>query len=197
MTESENEREQPQAKKAKKVLAIVGSPRFGGNTDILVDHYLTAAKEAGAEVEKIYLRKLSIAGCVGCDNCIEAGHCIVEDDLQLLLDKMKKADVWVLGTPVYFFGPTALMKAFIDRWYGSRKYVNFKQQKISLVIPLEDSTEKTAQHTVGMLSETIDYVESELISTLVAINVLDKGDVNKHPDYLEKAHQMGTAAATM
>ncbi len=191
MSDSENQQE---ARKAKKILAIVGSPRFGGNTDILIDRYLVGAKEAGAQIEKVYLRKLSIADCIGCDGCIKAGQCIVKDDLMLLLDKMKAADIWVLGTPVYFFGPTALMKAFIDRWYGSREYVDFKGQKVSLLIPLEDTTEKTAQHTVGMLTETLNYVGADLISTLIAIEVLHKGDVNKRPDYLEKAHQMGSVA---
>ncbi len=180
----------------KKVLAIVGSPRYRGNTSILVDKYLAGAKEAGAEVEKVFLRKLSIAGCIACDGCKKAGYCVIEDDLKILLDKMNSADVWVLGTPVYFWGPTALMKAFIDRWYGSREYVNFKDHKASLIVPLEDTTEKTARHTVGMLTDTLDYVGTDLISTLVAIKVNHQGDVNKFPEYLEKAHQMGTQAGT-
>ena len=180
----------------KKVLAIVGSPRYRGNTSILVDKYLAGAEDAGAKVKKIYLRKLSIAGCIACDGCKKAGHCVIKDDLTPLLDKMNEADIWVLGTPVYFWGPTALMKAFIDRWYGSREYVNFKGQKVSMIIPLEDSTEKTARHTVGMLTDTLDYVKADIISTLVAIKVNHRGDVNKLPEYLEKAYQMGNQAVT-
>lgn len=178
----------------KKVLAIVGSPRYRGNTSILVDKYLDGAEEEGAEVEKIFLRKLDIAGCIACEGCKKAGHCVIGDDLKSLLDKMNAADVWVFGTPVYFWGPTALMKAFIDRWYGSREYVNFNEHKASLIVPLEDSTEKTARHTVGMLTDTLDYVKTEIISTLIAIKVNHRGDVNKFPEYLDKAYQMGKNA---
>ena len=52
-----------------KVLGILGSPRVGGNSDILLSQALAGAKEAGADVEKIIIDRKSIAGCKDCKKC--------------------------------------------------------------------------------------------------------------------------------
>jgi multimeric flavodoxin WrbA len=110
----------------KRMLGIVGSPRRGGNTEILVDEVLCGAEEAGALVEKVILSKLNIAPCRACDACRKTGQCAQRDDMPALLKKMERSQVWVLGTPVYWWGPTAQFKAFLDRWYGT-EYVMFTQ----------------------------------------------------------------------
>jgi multimeric flavodoxin WrbA len=98
------------------VLGIVGSPRKGGNTETLIDAVLSGAQEAGAWTEKVLLRDLEIGPCRACDACQRTGMCVQEDDMPALLEKMKHSSVWVLGTPVYWWGPTAQFKAFLDRW---------------------------------------------------------------------------------
>lgn len=101
-----------------RVLGIVGSPRRGGNTETLVDEVLMGAGEADAMTEKIILSELEVAPCKACNECRRDGRCAQEDDMVALLDKMRQSKAWVLGTPVYWGGPTAQFKAFIDRWYG-------------------------------------------------------------------------------
>ena len=64
-----------------KVLGILGSPRVGGNSDILLEQALSGAKSAGAEVEKIVLSKKKISGCLDCGTCNETGVCAVKDDM--------------------------------------------------------------------------------------------------------------------
>ena len=96
------------------MLGIVGSPRQGGNTDILVDEILSGAREAGAQVEKIMLGELAIAPCQACYACRKGGGCVQRDDMEDLLAKMKSSSVWVLGTPVYWWGPSAQLKAFVE-----------------------------------------------------------------------------------
>jgi len=64
-----------------KVLGIMGSPRVGGNSDILLDEALAGAKDAGAEVEKIILDKKKISGCKDCKKCNETGVCVIKDDM--------------------------------------------------------------------------------------------------------------------
>jgi multimeric flavodoxin WrbA len=56
-----------------KILGIMGSPRIGGNSDILLDDALAGAKDAGAQVEKIILDKKKISGCKDCKKCNETG----------------------------------------------------------------------------------------------------------------------------
>ena len=119
-----------------RVLGIVGSPRRGGNTEILVDEVLAGAEADGALTEKVILSKLNIGPCRGCDACGKTGKCVQQDDMHTLLEQMERSQVWVLGTPVYYWGPTAQFKAFVDRWYGAGKIVTFNGKRVILAIPL-------------------------------------------------------------
>lgn len=99
----------------KKIIIISGSPRKGGNSDILCDEFAKGASEVGYEVEKIRIAERQISFCTACYACKENHKCIQKDDMAEILDKMVNADVIVLATPVYFYTMCAQMKAFIDR----------------------------------------------------------------------------------
>jgi multimeric flavodoxin WrbA len=177
-----------------KVLGIIGSPRRGGNTEILVDEVLRGAEEAGAQTDKVILNELDIAPCQACDTCLESGECVQQDDMAALLAQMQGSEVWVLGTPVYWWGPTAQFKAFLDRWYAADKVVQFSGRRSILVIALGDTDEGTARHTVGMLTDAIDYTEMQLVATIVATGVLDPGDVRGSLKVLAAARLAGRDA---
>ena len=99
------------------VLGIVCSPRRGGNTEILVTHALAAAAEAGAETHMLLVADMDIAPCDACGACLSDGICQVEDDMQLVYEKLDQADGVIFGTPVYFVNVSAQAKAIIDRTY--------------------------------------------------------------------------------
>ena len=178
----------------KRVLGIVGSPRRGGNTDILVDEVLAGAAEAGALTEKVVLSKLAIGPCRACDACGKTGKCVQRDDLPALLEQMERSQVWVLGTPVYYWGPSAQFKAFVDRWYGAGKIVAFENKRVILTIPLGSGDAYDARHAVGMLQDALAWQQSELFATIVATGVLERGIVREHPDVLAAARQAGREA---
>ncbi len=98
-----------------RVLGIGGSPRRGGNSEILLDEALRTAVALGASAEKIVLNDLSIAPCQECSGCDATGRCIVQDEMQDIYPRLRCADVMVLATPVFFSGPSAQLKAMIDR----------------------------------------------------------------------------------
>ena len=100
-----------------KILALVGSPRLGGNTDFLVDQALKEAAKLGAQIEKIVLSQYSVAPCLGHDDCGSFESCIQKDDMSWILNKFCEADGIILATPVYYYSVTAQMKAFMDRNY--------------------------------------------------------------------------------
>jgi len=177
----------------KRVLGIVGSPRRGGNTEILVGAALRGAEEAGALVEKVLLSKLDISPCLACDACRGADECVQQDDMTALLEKMHQSQVWVLGTPVYYYGPTAQFKAFLDRWYIGRPDT-FKGRRVILAIPFEDSNIDTSRYTVGILSDSLAWKKAELFATVLAPGVAGPGDVRKHPDIVEAAYRAGRKA---
>ncbi|UCD64003.1 MAG: flavodoxin family protein [Candidatus Zixiibacteriota bacterium] len=174
-----------------RVLGVVGSPRKGGNTDILVDAVLAGAERAGAESSKIYLGKLNLKPCRACEGCKKAGRCVNDDDMQLVLSQMDQSTIWVLGTPVYFWGPTGWFKAFVDRWYGAREHINFAEKKAILAVPFEDTKTATARHTVGMIKDALDYMKTPLLASIVVPGVLNKGDVNSHEETLAAASRAG------
>jgi len=101
-----------------KVLAFNGSPRMNrGVTDSLVNTFLEGAASAGAHTEMVYVSKQKINYCIGCFHCWfkHPGKCIHDDDMLMIRNKIKAADIIVFGCPVYFDGFTAQMKTMLDR----------------------------------------------------------------------------------
>ena len=100
------------------ILAINSSPWKGeGNTALILNPFLEGTREAGAEVELFYTKDLKIMPCQGDYICWlkTPGKCIHKDDMEILLPKLAKADVWVFATPVYFDGISGTLKNLIDR----------------------------------------------------------------------------------
>ncbi len=176
-----------------KVLGIIGSPRRRGNTEILVESVLNGAKEAGAFTEKVNLNEMKIFPCQSCNACQNTGTCIQDDDMSGLLEMMRGSQVWVLGTPIYWWGPTAQFKAFIDRWYGVPRS-SFNGRKIIITIPMGGGSTHYAQHTVGMLTDICQYLDMDLVATILAPGALGLGEVSKQEKVMNTALNAGRNA---
>ncbi|MFC1938807.1 flavodoxin family protein [Chloroflexota bacterium] len=98
-----------------KAIAIVGSPRKRGNTEILAGHALKAIGEEGLETELISLAGLEIKPCTACMVCEKEERCPLDDDLFPIYLKMKECDAIVLASPVYCGSATALIKGLMER----------------------------------------------------------------------------------
>jgi multimeric flavodoxin WrbA len=99
-----------------KAVGIVGSPRKGGNTEILVAHCLKAMAEEGLKTQLIRLAGLDIHGCNACLYCFQhPNECSIKDDLQPIHKKMLTADVIIVGSPVYYGSATSLVKGLLER----------------------------------------------------------------------------------
>lgn len=102
-----------------KVIAIIGSPRRNGNTEILASHTLKAIAEEGIETEIVPLAGLDIKPCTACMACRKENsakeECSIKDDFAPIYQKMKEADGIILASPVYYGSCTALLKALIER----------------------------------------------------------------------------------
>jgi len=192
------------------VLGINGSPRIGGNTDILIDKVLEGAKARGAETEKVILNNLKFSPCQECENIRDDGTCIVEDDMQPLYKKIEEADAIILASPIFFGSLSAQTKMMIDRFQCSwrAKYILkkdiFKKKKKGCFISVEASTRKdffdNAKSIVKNLFATIDAdYKEELFCSGVdekARGVDEKASILKHPDILEKAFALGKRIAS-
>ena len=102
-----------------KVIGFIGSPREGGNTEILVEEMLKGASDVGAETRSFNLDKLDITPCKACQHCkSNDGECATDDGMQEIYKELKEADAFVLGSPVYMWQMSAQAKLFTDRLYA-------------------------------------------------------------------------------
>ena len=101
-----------------KIVGILGSPRKGGNTEILLDVALEEAEQNGVSVDKILLRDKVISPCDGCMKCVKTGKCAVKDDMGEIYQKMLESDGILWATPVYFWSMTGQTKVVMDRTHA-------------------------------------------------------------------------------
>lgn len=99
-----------------KATIIVGSARKGGNTDVQCQSVSEALAECGFETEILYPSTMSIHHCNGCNRCVNDGECCINDDMQVIYDAFDSSDLFILSTPVYFSGPSSIIKQLIDRF---------------------------------------------------------------------------------
>jgi len=183
-----------------RVLGIAGSPRRGGNTDLLLAEVMRGAASRGAEVKTIILNDLKITPCQHCDACLEAGRCRIDDDMQMVYRELEDADRIVLTSPIQFMGITAQMKAMIDRCQAlwARKYVlklpplgNGRERKglfISVGGRRLANLFEPALATVKTLFRILDITYA---GELLFPGVDEKGAIAKHPDALHQAFLAG------
>lgn len=100
-----------------KVIALNGSPRANGNTRGAIDIVTKPLIEAGVEVEVIQIGHKVIRGCLACNMCARNRDekCVIDDEVNPLIQKMKDADGIILGSPVHYSGIAGTMKCFLDR----------------------------------------------------------------------------------
>jgi len=180
-----------------KILGIMGSPRMGGNTDVLMDRALEGAKAAGADVEKVILDRLEVNPCRDCEGCAVDGECVQADDMIVLYDKIRRADGLLLGTPIYWWGPTAQMKAFLDRWYAIARDVVMHRlvgKRMAFIFAFGDSDPSAAEHTDGMLTNSMNYLDMPVIGRVLA-SAWKREDIYGSPDKLDEAYQLGQTIA--
>lgn len=184
---------------AKKILGIIGSPRKNGNTHVLVSRILEGARDNGADTEMIALGDLEISECNGCHACWKGKHiCCKKDDMTNLYPKIMESDVVVFGTPVYWYGPTALMKCFIDRFVYFNCPSNRKKikDKVSvLAVPFEDRTYKTSDLLVEFFEKSLSYLEMRLVDKILVPGVTRRGEVRNRKRVMDKCYSLGQRMA--
>jgi multimeric flavodoxin WrbA len=176
------------------LIGVTGSPRKNGNTHVLVSRVLQAAAEQGAATDSAFLADMTIRECDGCHACWKTQQCVKADDMIGLYGRLAESRVWILGTPIYWYGPTAIMKAFIDRMV----YFNCPQTRAkvrgktaALVIPFEEESEEMAASTVQFFEKCLAWLEIKLAGTLLVPGVTEKGEVLRLPERMRQAEELG------
>lgn len=179
-----------------KILAFIGSPRRGGNTDILVDQVLESSKTLGHTSEKLYLYDYEISPCIDCRKCKKGDYvCTTDDGMQEIYPKIEAADVMIFGTPLYWFGPTAKMKLLIDRmrpFVANRKL----EGKRGVVVVASGGETKFCKPLIEMFRLTFGYLGIEFAGKVLG-QAFDKGDIRQNQAALNKARKLGASLFNM
>jgi len=180
-----------------KVLGIMGSPRLGGNTDLLLDEALKGARSGGAETEKIVVDRLKITPCKEIYHCLEDGTCPLKDDMTALYDKILAADAVIIASPIFFYTVSPQLMALISRCQAlwSRKYVlNDLDIPVKRGAFIAVGATKGANLFVGP-KLTVSYffkaINAEKKEELLIRSVDKKGEIKDHPEYLAQAYELG------
>ena len=183
---------------ANTILGVVGSPRKKGNTHILVSRILEGATAEGAAAETLFLGDLDIRECDGCHICWKGRQCSKKDEMNKIYPKIIQSDIIIFGTPVYWYGPTALMKCFIDRFV----YFNclehraaIKGKSAVIAVPFEEEDPKTADLLVKFFKKSLQYLEMKLIGKILVPGVGGRGDILKKPGSLKEGYELGRKLA--
>jgi multimeric flavodoxin WrbA len=184
----------------KKILGIMGSPRRKGNTHILVSKILEGAKAEGARGDILFLNELNIQECDGCHRCWQGKECSKDDDMNGIYPRIIESDAVVFGTPVYWYGPTALMKGFIDRFVyfncpENRKKIRGKPAV--LAVPFEEENPEAAALLKTFFEKSLRYLEMNLIGTVLVPGVSRKGEILEKVDLLGDAYELGRRLARL
>ncbi|MDD4904180.1 MAG: NAD(P)H-dependent oxidoreductase [Candidatus Bipolaricaulis sp.] len=104
------------------------------------------------------------------------------------------------NAPVYWWGPSAQLKAFVDRWYGPWHDPDIRKalagKRALLAITLGDPNPQTADHVIGMFRDAFHYLGMHLAPAVLATGVSDRGDVGRRPDLLSRARRAGRDIVT-
>jgi multimeric flavodoxin WrbA/protein-tyrosine-phosphatase len=179
------------------VLGLQGSPRINGNTDILLTSFLAEAERLGARTQNLPVAEKNIMPCIGCRTCEREGFCPLKDDMQEIYPLLWRADLVVMATPVFFYGPPAQMKALIDRSQAlwSRRYVfNLtdpgRRWRQGFLLSL--GATKGGKLFDGLTITTkyfFDAVGAGFAGSLTYRQIEEPGDIAKHPTALTEARE--------
>lgn len=176
-----------------KVLVICTSPRKNGNSEILADEFIRGAKEAGHETEKVCLYDKTINFCKGCLACqkTKTGHCVMSDDADSIIQKMRKADVLAFATPIYFYEMSGQMKTLLDRT-NPLFAVDSSFKDIYLIAAAADTADTSADRAAEGLKGWIECFEQTRLAGVVGgFGADDKGTIHNFPKSLQAAYEMG------
>lgn len=181
------------------MLALMGGPRKGWNTDTLTDAVLQGAEEAGAQVEKIYLDDCSVRPIAEvCDDRKKREDLRADDDFPGLLEKFLNAQIILWATPVYWQGVSAQMKCFIDRlsaYFGRPPYAERFDGKGHVVICTHGSKEpETARWVTEPMKVTVEVLRGRYLGDLGVSTSGGGNRVRQMPDVLSAGEELGKKA---
>ena len=146
------------------------------------------------------LGDLRIAECNGCHACWKGDHvCSKHDDMAMIYSRIADSDVIVFGTPVYWYGPTAIMKCVVDRFV----YFNCPETRrgiqnkgAAIVVPFEEEDYGASDLVVQFFERSLGYLQMKLVEKILVPGVTKRGEVRTRHDVMERCFALGRTLVT-
>jgi multimeric flavodoxin WrbA len=176
-----------------KVVGFVGSPREGGNTNVMVEEILKGASENGAETEIFNLNKLNIKPCQACMHCkSNEGECATDDDMQTVYKEIKESKAFVLGSPIYMWQMSAQAKLFTDRLYAPMGFEEkFGKTSSALVFSQGNPDKDFFEEYINSTKQVFNLLGYTVKGVLLSAGDQGPGDVKNKDNVLKKARKIG------
>lgn len=191
----------------REILGVGGSPRKGGNSDVLLANILKGAQDNKVAGRKIHLRDMRYSACIGCERCRKDRFCTgLVDSMTLLYPDIQKAKGLVLVCPTHNYNITAWMKAFIDRLYCFYTFADTRPRawssrlsgqgrKAVLAAVCEQEHRKDMGFTLEAMRLPLEALGYEIVEELPVYRIFDKGKVKDNGETLASARKLGAELA--
>jgi multimeric flavodoxin WrbA len=172
------------------ILILSGSPRKGGNTDLLVEAFVKGASQKH-HVEVVSVHDYKVNPCIGCNACFrnEQHLCVQKDDMSIIYEKMAHSDMLIIASPVYFYGLSAQLKAVIDRYHNPIRDT-FPIKKMALLLVGAATLPELFNSILTQYRLCLNFFKLEDAGRVLVRGVKDKGDIN-NTKALNEAFEFG------
>lgn len=187
-----------------RILGVGGSPRKGGNSDILLKQVVKGAAEHKADSRIIQLREYQYQGCIGCEQCRKSGICAgLKDGMTLIYPYLLEAQGIILISPTHNYNITSWMKSFIDRLYcfycfdenrprrwSSRLAGQGRKAIIGAIC--EQNNISDMGFTLEAMRLPLEALGYEIVGELTVFGIFDRAKVKEKDEIMIKARKMGS-----
>lgn len=169
--------------KAFNLVILNGSPRKNGNTEIMAETFKKGALKNNHNVTILNIAKKNIKRCQACRYCYSHfGECIINDDMKDVMESLKKADMVVFASPIYWFDITAQLKTVIDRLYACGSIgINFNKTALLL----DAGADNVFDAAIAQYKAMTSYLKCNDMGIIPVPNMLEKGSINISPKLAE------------
>jgi multimeric flavodoxin WrbA len=200
MAENGQDTEQEGIARKGRVLAVLGSPRRDGNTDILAAEFLRGAASAGFEPAYIIPTDLGMSPCDGLSQCFKTGKCVILDGMNEAYEEVLAATHILVATPVYFMGPPGSLKSFIDRFQavwarfeilGEPRPDAAGRKGFALVVGATPDEGKMYRPTLSIIKAFFNVTGFSYAGEIIATGLDEKIEAAERKDLLAGAFEAG------
>lgn len=171
------------------IAVLTGSPRKNGNSNYLADEFIRGAAEVGHKITRFDAAESNVHPCIACNSCGMDGPCIFQDDFEKAREAVLNAQMAVFATPMYYFGPSAQLKAVIDRFYAINEQIH-TPKKAALLMTYANTAKAQAAPIQTHYEVLLDYLGWEDAGRVIAPGVWPAGAIKNTP-YPDQAYQLG------